>query len=125
MSERILNVKVGEPLETSLARATQTMESLNRGDIPTPYFAVGFSDIGQLFAVFTPRRWDLIAALREEGPMTIAALARRLKRDYKNVHNDVEKLVEWQAVEKDEQNRVVAPFSEILVDIRLPMGRAA
>ena len=125
MSERILNVKVGEPLESSLDRATQTMESLSRGDTPTPYFAVGFSDIGQLFAVFTPRRWDLIAALREEGPMTIAALARRLKRDYKNVHNDVEKLVEWQAVEKDEQNRVVAPFSEILVDIRLPMGRAA
>ena len=82
MSERILNVKVGEPLETSLARATQTMESLNRGDIPTPYFAVGFSDIGQLFAVFTPRRWDLIAALREEGPMTIAA------RDVVTQHRD-------------------------------------
>ena len=125
MSERILNVKVGEPLESSLDRATQTMESLSRGDTPTPYFAVGFSDIGQFFAVFTPRRWDLIAALREEGPMTIAELARRLKRDYKNVHNDVTKLIEWQAVEKDEQNCVVAPFSEILVDIRLPIGRAA
>ncbi len=125
MNERILNVKVGESLETSLARAAQTMEALERGDIPQPYFAIGFSDIGQLLAVFTPRRWDLLAALREDGPMTIAALARRLKRDYKNVHNDVEKLAEWQAVEKDEQNRVVAPFSEIVMDVRLPMGRAA
>lgn len=75
--------------------------------------------------MFTPRRWDLLAALREDGSMTIAALARRLKRDYKNVHNDVEKLAEWQAVEKDEQNRVVAPFSEIVMDVRLQMGRAA
>ncbi|MDD5057617.1 MAG: MarR family transcriptional regulator [Sideroxydans sp.] len=125
MTERILNVKVGEPLEASLARAAQTMEALERGDTPDPYFAVGFSDIGQLLAVFTPRRWDLLAALREDGPMTIAALARRLKRDYKNVHNDVEKLAEWQAVEKDEQNRVVAPFSEIVMDVRLPMARAA
>ena len=125
MNERILNVKVGEPLEASLARAAQTMEALERGDTPPSYFAVGFSDIGQLLAVFTPRRWDLLAALREDGPMTIAALARRLKRDYKNVHNDVEKLVEWQALEKDEQNRVVAPFSEIVMDVRLPVGRAA
>ncbi len=92
MSERILNVKVGEPLETSLARAAQTMEEMERGETPPPYFSIGFSDIGQLLAIFTPRRWDLLAALREDGPMTVAELARRLKRDYKNVHNDVEKL---------------------------------
>lgn len=125
MNERILNVKVGEPLEASLTRAAQTMDALERGDTPPSYFAVGFSDIGQLLAVFTPRRWDLLAAVSEDGPMTIAALARRLKRDYKNVHNDVEKLVEWHALEKNEQNRVVAPFSEIMMDVRLPMGRAA
>ena len=30
-----------------------------------------------------------------------------------------------QAIEKDKQNRVVAPYTEIVVDIRLPQGRAA
>jgi predicted transcriptional regulator len=125
MSESILNVKVGEPLELSLARAVQTMEALEKGETPAPYYGIGFSDIGHMFAVFTPRRWDLLAALRESGPMTIAALARLLKRDYKNVHGDVEKLSEWQAVEKDEQNRVFAPYSEIVVDVRMPQGRAA
>lgn len=44
MSERILNVKVGEPLESSLARAAQTMEALERGEKPTPYYGIGFSD---------------------------------------------------------------------------------
>ena len=125
MSERILNVKVGEPLESTLARAAHTMEALERGGSPEPYFGVGFSDVGQLFAVFTPRRWDLLAALREGGPMTIAELARRVRRDYKNVHGDVEKLTEWQAVEKDDKGRVFAPYSEIVVDVRLPQGRAA
>lgn len=125
MSERILNVKVGEPLESTLARAAQTMETLERGESPAPYFGVGFSDVAQLFAVFTPRRWDLLAALREGGPMTIAELARRVKRDYKNVHGDVEKLVQWQALEKDDRGRIVAPYSEIVVDVRLPQGRAA
>ncbi|MHB9100806.1 MAG: HVO_A0114 family putative DNA-binding protein [Sulfuricella sp.] len=76
-------------------------------------------------AVFTPRRWDLLAVPREGGPMTIAELDRRLKRDYKNVHGDVEKLAEWQAIEKDEKKRVVAPYSEIVVDVRLPQYRSA
>jgi predicted transcriptional regulator len=125
MSERILHVKVGDPLDSTLARAAQTMEALERGESPAPYFGVGFSDVGQLFAVFTPRRWDLLAALREGGPMTIAELARRVRRDYKNVHGDVEKLAEWQAVEKDDKGCVFAPYSEIVVDIRLPHGRAA
>jgi predicted transcriptional regulator len=125
MSGNILNVKVGEPLELSLVRAAQTMVALEKGETPVPYYGVGFSDIAQLYAVFTPRRWDLLAALREFGPMSIAALARLLKRDYKNVHGDVDKLREWLAVEKDEENRVFAPYSEIVVDVRMSQGRAA
>jgi predicted transcriptional regulator len=125
MSERILNVKVGESLTSTLARASQTMEALERGESPSPYFGVGFSDVGQFFAVFTPRRWDLLGAVRESGPTTIAELARRVKRDYKNVHGDVEKLIQWQALEKDDSGRIFTPYSEILVDVRLPQGRAA
>ena len=125
MSDRILNVTVGGALDSTLELAAHTMAALERGEAPVPYFGVGFSDVGQLFAVFTPRRWDLLAALRDGGPMTIAELARRVRRDYKNVHGDVEKLAEWQAVEKDDKGLVVAPYSKIVVDIRLPRGRAA
>ncbi|MDX8379209.1 MAG: hypothetical protein R8K48_04070 [Gallionella sp.] len=48
-----------------------------------------------------------------------------MKRDDKNVYGDVEKRSEWQSVEKEEQHRVLAPYSEIVVDVRLPQGRAA
>jgi len=71
------------------------------------------------------RRWDLLAALRATGPVTIAGLARHLKRDYKNVHNDIDRLVEWHAVEKDAQGLVFAPYDEIVVDVRMPAARAA
>lgn len=125
MTERVLNVKVGEPLEANLSRAARMMEALERGESPAPYFGIGFADVGQFAALFTPRRWDLLAVLRECGPMTVAELARRLKRDYKNVHGDVERLSEWHAVERDERGRVSAPYSEIVVDIRLPQGRVA
>lgn len=125
MSARILNVKVGEPVEAGLDRAAQVMTALERGRKPTPYFGIGFADMGQMLAVFTPRRWDLLAALRAAGAVTIAELARRVGRDYKNVHGDIERLIEWQTVEKDEQGRIFAPYAEIRVDVRLPSGRAA
>jgi predicted transcriptional regulator len=125
MSRRILNVKVGEGIEANLGRAANTMAAVSRGEKPKPYFGIGFQDIGQLFAVFTPRRWDLLAALREAGPTTTADLARRVKRDYKNVHSDVRKLIEWRAVEKDDQGRIFTPYTEIVVDVRLPELAAA
>lgn len=125
MDERILNVKVGARTEDNLARAAAVMAALERGEETPPYFGVGFQNAGQMLAVFTPKRWELLATLREGGAMTIAELARRLGRNYKNVHTDVEKLVEWLAVEKDEQGRISAPYSEIVVDVRLPERVAA
>jgi predicted transcriptional regulator len=125
MSRRILNVKVGEGIEANLGRAANTMAALQRGAKPKPYFGIGFQDISELFAVFTPRRWDLLAALREAGPITTADLARRVKRDYKNVHSDISKLIEWRAVEKDDQGRIFTPYAEIVVDVRLPELAAA
>ncbi|WMP15833.1 HVO_A0114 family putative DNA-binding protein [Thiothrix lacustris] len=125
MSENILTIKVGTGIQSSLALAQQMMERLELGEEPTPYFGVGFKDMSQMLSVFTPKRWDLLAALREQGAMSIAELARTLQRDYKNVHNDVERLMEWLAIERDAQGKVFTPYSEIVVDVHLPQQRAA
>ena len=65
MNKRILTVTVGEPLEITLDQAAQTLEALECDDVPTPYFGVGFANVTQLFAVFTPQRWELLTALRK------------------------------------------------------------
>ena len=121
----ILHLTVGEPIQASLARATAAMKAAKQGKRVKPYFAVGFDDVGEMFSVFTPKRWELIGVLRESGAITIAELARQLKRDYKNVYNDCERLIEWMAIEKDENGLVFAPYSEIVVDMKLPDRRAA
>ncbi|MCK2095200.1 hypothetical protein [Thauera aromatica] len=125
MNETTLHVRVGCAAEESLRRAAQAMKAIERGEQIEPYFGVGFEDIGQMLAVFTPKRWDLIGALRAAGPLTVAELARRLRRDYKNVHGDVESLAEWLVIERDEQGRVLVPWTEIIVDMRLPECAAA
>ncbi|MBI4938239.1 MAG: hypothetical protein HY846_08500 [Nitrosomonadales bacterium] len=121
----VLHLTVGEPVEASLARAGTVMKAARQGKPIQPYFGVGFDDVGELFSVFTPKRWELIGALREGGAMTIAELAHQLKRDYKNVYNDCEHLIEWMAIEKNESGLVFSPYAEIVVDMKLPDKRAA
>lgn len=121
----VLHLTVGEPVKASLARAGAVMKAARQGKPIQPYFGVGFDDVGELFSVFTPKRWELIGALREGGAMTVAELARQLKRDYKNVYNDCERLIEWMAIEKDERGLVFSPYAEIVVDMKLPDKRAA
>ncbi len=121
----VLHLTVGEPIEASFSRAAAAMKTARRGKPAKPFFAVGFSEVGEMFSVFTPKRWELLGELRQSGAIGISELARRLKRDYKNVHLDCERLIEWMAIEKDENGLVFAPYSEIVVDLKMPDKRAA
>ena len=123
-SAQVLHVLVGQTLGEASVRAAAVMKAVDAGRSVTPFFGAGFSEIGQMLAVFTPKRWELIAVLREAGPATVAELARRLQRHYKNVHGDVNVLIEWMAIERDADGRVSVPWSEIVVDLKLP-GRLA
>jgi predicted transcriptional regulator len=125
MNKRTLHVRVGEGADSALTRAASAMSALDQGRTPASHFEVGFEDVSQMFAVFTPRRWELLAALRKAGPISISALAKLLKRDYKNVHGDVTALMEWLAVDKNEQGLVYAPYADIKVDVHLPDRQAA
>lgn len=124
-AKAVLHVRVGEDVHANLARAREAMEALQQGRRPKPHFAVAFAEVGQMLAVFTPKRWELIAKLCEIGPVTTAQLARTLERDYKNVHADVAALSEWLAVQRDDEGRVCVPWAEIIVDMKLPAQLAA
>jgi predicted transcriptional regulator len=50
-------------------------------------------------AILTPARWVLLWALQSE-PTSIYQLAKRLGRDYKNVHIDVSQLLRIGLVER-------------------------
>ncbi len=124
-SGKVLNVKVGETLQEAGKRAADAMRAAAAGKAATPYFGISFEQVGQMLATFTPKRWELIAALRQAGPLTVAELARLLGRNYKNVHVDVQQLMEWMAVERSSDGRVGVPWSEIVVDMKLPEAAAA
>jgi predicted transcriptional regulator len=53
---------------------------------------LSFEDLPLLLRTLTPARWVLLGALREKEAASIYELAKRLERDYKNVHTDVSRL---------------------------------
>lgn len=125
ISSRVLRVTVGETTQESGKRAADVMRAVAAGRKVEPHFGVSFEQVGAMFATFTPKRWELIAALRAAGPLTVAELARQLGRNYKNVHTDVQQLIEWLAVERGDDGRVNVPWTEIVVDMKLPQQQAA
>jgi predicted transcriptional regulator len=70
-------------------------------------------DLPALLATLTPARWSLIARLRGDGPLSIYGLAKRLGRNYKNVHTDVSALIELGLVERAADGRVAVPWDVV------------
>ncbi len=68
--------------------------------------------------VFSPPRLQILAAILQEKPKSIADLARILKKDFKNVHSDVRFLADLGLIELREEGRrktlvPIAKFDEI------------
>lgn len=66
-----------------------------------------------LLRTLTPARWDLLDRLREAGPLSIYQLAKRLGRDYKNVHTDVTALIGLGLIERQSDARVSVPWDVV------------
>jgi len=115
----ILNVYVAEEEAISRGRLMTHAEAIDKGVDIKPLCEIGFANMSQFGAVFTPKRWELVEALKTFGPVTIYALAKQLGRHYANVHKDVTALCEWLVIEKDEDNKVFVPWDEI--DVRWPL----
>ncbi|HLO24896.1 MAG TPA: helix-turn-helix domain-containing protein [Geobacteraceae bacterium] len=78
-----------------------------------------FQDLGTLLQVLTPRRLELLKALHGAGPESVRALAKRLKRDYKNVHRDVHALEQVGLLVRTADKRLTAPWEKVVAEIRL------
>lgn len=79
----------------------------------SPLAVLSLADLPLLLRTLTPARWELLDRLREAGPLSIYQLAKRLKRDYKNVHTDVSRMARIGLVEKGDDGRVSVPWDVV------------
>jgi predicted transcriptional regulator len=80
---------------------------------------ISFATPELLFRLMTAKRWELIRALTGAGPVAIREAARRVSRDVKAVHGDVQALLKAGVLRKTEDGLIVFPFDAIRVDVML------
>ncbi len=84
-----------------------------------PIYRLYFPDHNTLFSALSPKRWELMGYLRKHGPMSIKKLAGILKRDYKNVYDDVQHLSKLDLIQKYEDGKVYVPWDDITIQMAL------
>ena len=112
---RTLHIEISN-LDEALKQFKSVWE--NADELEDAYYGVGFENMGQLLSALTPKRWQLIERLKTLGAVSIYALAKSLKRDYKNVHSDVRALRELGII-KDTEKGITIPYSQITVQLKL------
>jgi len=80
---------------------------------------ISFESPEILFKVISGKRWELLKVMTGAGPMTIREAARRMQRDVKAVHGDVQALLQAGIVQKTEKGLIVFPFDAVHVDFML------
>ena len=115
---KTLNVRVSSAAD-ALDRFEAAWHLASGRAAPPPLAVLSFADLPGLLASLTPARWALLRELRRAGPLSVNALARRLKRNYKNVHTDVARLGEIGLIEKTGKAEVRAAYESIRAELRL------
>jgi predicted transcriptional regulator len=72
-----------------------------------------------LFKLISGKRWDLLKVMTGAGPITIREAARRIQRDVKAVHGDVQALLNAGLLQKTEKGQIVFPYDVVHVDFML------
>ena len=118
MSKQHIHIGV-EDAERGFERFTEAWHKAEAGEIEAAEVHLNFEDFAKLLAVLTPKRLTLLRSLRQRGPSSVRALAKHLKRDYKNVHRDVSALEEVGLVARTEEGLLVAPWDVIDAHVHL------
>jgi len=106
--------------EKSAADFVESWREAERGEMSrAPMERLYFQELETLLQVLTPRRLEALKVLHEAGSLSVRALAKRLNRDYKNVHRDAQTLQRVGLIEKTEDGRLSAPWERIVAEVRL------
>ncbi|GMV60649.1 MAG: hypothetical protein AMXMBFR72_37350 [Betaproteobacteria bacterium] len=80
---------------------------------------IAFATPELLWKVLTAKRWELLKALCGAGPVSIREAARRVGRDVKAVHGDVQALLDAGLLVRAEGGGVEFPFDAVKVEFLL------
>jgi predicted transcriptional regulator len=118
VERRQLEIRLGAAGD-ALDRFEAAWNRVREGRAMRPLEVVSFPDLPSLLRTLSVARWELLRKLAAEGPLSIYELAKRLERDYKNVHTDVTQLAAIRLIERQADGRVTVPWELLRAELRL------
>ena len=79
---------------------------------------ISFASAELLWQTLTRKRWELLQTMTGQGAMSIREAARRVRRDVKAVHSDVQALLGAGVIERTDGG-IVFPYDAVHVDFML------
>jgi len=114
------NIKIGLATEDQVNKEfIEAWHRAEKGNIEAPEENLYFIDPATFFQVLTKRRIALLKALHSHGVSSIRQLSRMLKRDYKNVYQDVQLLKKAGLIHQDSMKRIYVPWDKLKAEIEL------
>lgn len=99
---------------SSIAETKRQTAAAFRGERQGEF--ISFASVDLLWKVLTAKRWEIIRAMTGQGEMTIREIARRVGRDVKAVHGDVQALLNAGVLDRTEAGHVIFPYDAVRVD---------
>lgn len=93
--------------------------------LPKADYQLNFPSPVELLAELPPKRLQILRELKSAGALSVYALAKRLGRNYSNVHGDIQRLLALGLVEKNAAGQVLMPFDDIVVQVDASLMAAA
>jgi predicted transcriptional regulator len=113
-----LDIRIGAAGD-ALDRFEAAWNRVLEGRAQRPLQVLSFDNLPLMLKTLSPARWELLQKLNEEGPLSIYQLAKRLERDYKNVHTDVTQLAAIRLIERQADGRIAVPWELLRAELRL------
>jgi predicted transcriptional regulator len=118
MPKKQLEIRLGAAGD-ALDRFEAAWHRVQEGRAMRPLEVLSFPNLPVLLKTLSPARWTLLERLRSDGPLSIYELAKRLERDYKNVHTDVTQLALLRLIERQPDGRVAVPWELLRAELKL------
>ena len=113
-TRRTLTITMSPDWRAALRRAEKAAQAYRyQGE------TLNFESPGAFFGRLTERRWALVTALLGQGTLAVRELARRVGRDLKRMHEDVQVLAELGLVERNDAGGVLFPFADVQIGMHV------
>ncbi|KQW31479.1 hypothetical protein ASE36_04325 [Rhizobium sp. Root274] len=107
-----LKVKI-ESLDQTMATVADLLKAAEAGDNTVGEFSLSFPSWEMMHKVLTPKRLEIVTAMTGQGAMPMREVARRIGRDFKAVHADLETLLKSGVIDKADGGGVIFPYDRI------------